>query len=105
MHFGQAAALGEKVIVIGHAISSDWSADFGWRFAALVDKYQSTIVNQFYGHSHTTHFQVWYDNVTATNPINVGFIGGSVTPYTSLSPGFMMYFYDRASLPSGDSET
>lgn len=94
----QAEKLNERVMIIGHACSNDWFDDFSLPYLALVERFQNTIANQFFGHSHTSSFKLYFDNKTGTVPINVGYISGSVTPYTSLNPVFRRYFYDRASL-------
>jgi len=94
----QARALNEKVIFIGHAVSSDWYDEFALQFVEIVDEYRDVIADQFYGHSHSSSLQLFYDNATGTIPLSTAYIVGSLTPYTDLNPGWRMYSYDRDSL-------
>ena len=53
----------------------------------IIERFQNTIVNQFYGHTHKDEFKVFYDTVTGTGnqPISFGFVTPSVTPHTIMS--------------------
>lgn len=56
-------------------------------------RYESTISASFFGHTHKDEFELYYDEDT-TRPVGVGFIGPSVTTYTSLNPGYRIYYVD-----------
>lgn len=58
------------------------------------DRYESTIAGQYFGHSHTDWYEVFYDDVTFKRPTSVLYIPGSVTTFTSLNPGFRIYEND-----------
>jgi sphingomyelin phosphodiesterase len=86
----------EKVILIGHTRPWDWKFNYTQRYNELVIKYSNLILNQFYGHSHTAEISLFNDH--QGNPINTAYIGGSVTTFTNLNPGFRLYTYNRENI-------
>lgn len=104
--------LHENVHIIGHIPPGGedclrvWSKNFN----RIVRRYQKTITGQFYGHTHTAGFEIFYDGselearfkrsaspLTQTSlpkPISVGFIGPSVTSFIGLNPSFRVYTID-----------
>jgi len=94
--FKQATALGEKIILIGHAATASMFDDFAISLNTLIEKYSSIILDQFYGHAHTSTYQLTFDNKTGTVPFVVSYIVGSVTTYSQLNPGYRIYQYDRS---------
>lgn len=54
-------------------------------------RYQDTIKAQFYGHTHYDEFIVYFDEETRAMPINIAYIGPSVTTYSFLNPSFRIY--------------
>ena len=44
---------------------------------------------QFYGHTHTDEFQIFYDD--NNYPVNVAYVAPSVTPYHGLNPSYRLY--------------
>lgn len=93
----------EKVHMIGHIFpgSGDCLKAWSWNYFKIVNRYESTIVGQFFGHSHANFYEVMYDNVNFTRPISVVYIPGSVTTFSNLNPGFRIYeldgFYEGSS--------
>ena len=95
----QVQQLGGRVVIIGHSSPIDWLPEFSSAFNAYLDQYQASILNLFFGHTHHNQVQL-YHPPTTSSPHTVGYIGGSVTPYTNTNPGFSVYSYDRSlSLP------
>ena len=95
---GQLAAAesaGEQVYIIGHIPigDSDCLSQWGYRYKALMDRYQFTVRGQFFGHTHNDHVKVnrgFFDN----SPISVQWIAPSLTTYTNLNPSFRIYAAD-----------
>lgn len=102
--------LHESVHIIGHIPPGGedclrvWSKNFN----RIVQRYQKTITAQFYGHTHTAGFEIFYDandlqtrfkrsnsyGSSTPQPISVGFIGPSVTSFIGLNPSFRVYTID-----------
>ncbi len=57
-------------------------------------RYENTVVNQFYGHTHKDEFSVFYDVETNSRPTGFGFIAPSMTPYDDLNPAWRIYTVD-----------
>lgn len=68
-----------------------WVLDRNSFFYSLISsylsRYESTVVGQFFGHTHLDEFQMFYDEETMTRPLGVAFIAPSVTTYVNLNPG------------------
>ena len=64
----------------------------------IVDRFNNTIRGNFFGHTHSDEFGVFYTNngtvKSADTAISVGWIMPSVTPYTNLNSGFRYYLVD-----------
>lgn len=58
----------------------------------VVQRYESTITAQFFGHTHFDEFEVFYDTNDVSRPTNIAYIGPSVTPYYDLNPGYRIYY-------------
>ncbi|EDO31208.1 predicted protein, partial [Nematostella vectensis] len=87
---------GEKVHIIGHIPpgSSDCLKAFSWNYYSIINRYQSTVTAQFFGHTHSDEFEVFYDEKTRRIPISFAFLGPSVTPYQFHNPGYRIYDID-----------
>lgn len=55
-----------NILFIGHIPPGDSDCLKVWseHFYKIVDRYEETIVAQFYGHRHTDEFEVFYDAET-----------------------------------------
>ncbi|ESP02348.1 hypothetical protein LOTGIDRAFT_92630, partial [Lottia gigantea] len=86
----------EKVHIIGHIPPGikDCLRAWSWNYYKIVNRYESTIVAQFFGHTHNDHFEVFYDENDLKRPLNIAYISPSVTPYSDLNPGFRIYTVD-----------
>ncbi|XP_033465658.1 sphingomyelin phosphodiesterase [Epinephelus lanceolatus] len=85
---------GEKVHIIGHIPPGLCLGSWSWNYYHIVNRYESTITGQFFGHTHMDEFQMFYDEETMTRPLGVAFIAPSVTTYVNLNPGFRVYYVD-----------
>jgi len=86
----------EKVHIIGHILpgSSDCLKPWSWNYYKIVNRYQSTITAQFFAHTHSDEFEIFYDEKTRRIPTNIAFIGPSVTTYQTHNPGYRIYEVD-----------
>ena len=63
-------------------------------FLRAVCRYESTIVSQFFGHTHYDEFELFYDTENLGRAVSIAYIGPSVTPYADLNPGYRIYYVD-----------
>ncbi|KAG7517087.1 hypothetical protein JOB18_049001 [Solea senegalensis] len=85
---------GEKVHIIGHIPPGLCLGSWSWNYYHIINRYESTITGQFFGHTHLDEFQMFYDEATMTRPLGVAFIAPSVTTYINLNPGYRVYYVD-----------
>ena len=57
-------------------------------------RYEGTIAEQFFGHTHAMYYEMFYDDVTFLRPLGVAYMPGSITTYSDLNPGFRIYELD-----------
>ncbi|XP_067671282.1 sphingomyelin phosphodiesterase-like [Haliotis asinina] len=98
---------GEKVFILGHMPTNCLKA-WSWNYYNIVSRYESTIVGQFNGHTHSDEFRVYYDVANLTRPVNVAYVGGSVTTMSNNNPNYRIYtmdgFYTNSSFAVLDYE-
>ncbi|XP_046635576.1 sphingomyelin phosphodiesterase-like [Daphnia pulicaria] len=87
---------GEKVHILSHIPpgNGDCWTIFSREFSKIINRFESTVAAQFYGHTHKDEFKIFYDLVDRNRPTNVAFIGPSLTPFTELNPGYRVYTID-----------
>ncbi|KAM7398071.1 hypothetical protein PAMA_006103 [Pampus argenteus] len=85
---------GEKVHIIGHIPPALCLGSWSWNYYHIVNRYESTITGQFFGHTHVDEFKMFYDEATLTRPLGVAFIAPSVTTFINLNPGYRAYYVD-----------
>ncbi|XP_051971914.1 sphingomyelin phosphodiesterase-like [Xyrauchen texanus] len=85
---------GEKVHIIGHIPPGLCLSSWSWNYYHIVNRYESTITGQFFGHTHCDEFQMFYDEETLSRPLSVAFIAPSVTTFENLNPGYRVYYID-----------
>ncbi|GAB6026449.1 hypothetical protein CHUAL_012647 [Chamberlinius hualienensis] len=92
----QAERNGEKVHIIGHIPPGSVDCLYVWseNFNNIISRFQDTVAAQFYGHTHMDEFEVFYDKHDQSLPINVAYIGPSVSPYDGVNPAFKIYYID-----------
>ncbi|XP_070394579.1 sphingomyelin phosphodiesterase-like [Dermacentor albipictus] len=94
-----AERVGDKVHLIGHIppglpdCLDTWSA----MFHRIVERFSSTVVGQFYGHTHYDEAIVYYSSVDRSRPFGLAFVAPSVTTYTFLNPAYRIYEVDSES--------
>ncbi|XP_021931289.1 sphingomyelin phosphodiesterase-like isoform X3 [Zootermopsis nevadensis] len=87
---------GEKVHVIGHIPPghSDCLKVWSRNYYHIINRYESTITAQFFGHTHFDEFELFYDRNDLSRVTSIAYIGPSVTPYYDLNPGYRIYYID-----------
>ncbi|XP_062576027.1 sphingomyelin phosphodiesterase-like [Saccostrea cucullata] len=95
----------EMVHIIGHIHPGGGSClkAWSWNYYRIVNRYENVIAGQYFGHSHTDWYEVFYDDVTFKRPTSVLYIPGSVTTFADLNPGFRIY--DNDGIYKGSSWT
>lgn len=85
-----------KVHILSHIPpgNQDCWTIFSREFSKIINRFESTVAAQFYGHTHKDEFKIFYDLVDRNRPTNVAFIGPSLTPFTELNPGYRVYTID-----------
>ncbi|XP_046563304.1 sphingomyelin phosphodiesterase-like [Haliotis rubra] len=86
----------EKVHILGHMPPgiSDCLKAWSWNYYNIVNRFESTIAAQFFGHTHRDEFEVFYDNVNFTRAVSMAYIVPSITPYPNLNLGYRIYELD-----------
>jgi len=79
--------------IIGHVPPGHEDCFKTWsrEFYKITAKYKQTIRGQFYGHTHYDEFRLLHDPVFKTDPMNLMWIGPSLTPYRIENPGYRIY--------------
>ncbi|XP_067010901.2 sphingomyelin phosphodiesterase [Anabrus simplex] len=85
---------GEKVHVIGHIPPGQCLKEWSRNYNQIVNRYESTITAQFFGHTHMDNFEVFYDTEDKKRAISVAYIGPSVTPFINVNPSYRIYYVD-----------
>lgn len=67
---------------------------FSREFAKIINRFESTVAAQFYGHTHNDEYKIFYDAVQTDRPINVAFVAPSLTTYSNMNPGYRTYTID-----------
>ena len=101
--------IGEKVHIIGHIHPSGCLDSWSKNYYRIINRYESTIVGQFFGHSHSDEFEIFYDLEDKKRAVSVLYIVGSVTTYSYLNPAYRFYdidgVYPNSSFQVLDHET
>lgn len=87
----------EKVHIIGHIPTGapECLKVWSWNYYRIINRYESIIAAQFFGHTHTDRFEIYYDMYTGfKRPLSVGYTAPSLTTYTNLNPGYRVYEID-----------
>lgn len=88
---------GEKVHIIGHIPPGEPDCLSVWsrNYYEIINRYESTVTAQFFGHTHRDEFEIFYDASSGEKrPTNIVYIGPSVTTYDSVNPGYRIYTVD-----------
>jgi len=86
----------EKVHIIGHIPAGHTNCIKRWshHYYQIINRYESTIAAQFFGHTHKDSFIIFHDEEDPSRPVNTAYIGPSVTPYQGLNPAYRIYEFD-----------
>lgn len=84
---------GEKVHVLGHIPPGHHDCLKTWshNYYTIINRYESTITAQFFGHTHFDEFELFYDEYERHRVTSIAYIGPSVTSYYKLNPGYRIY--------------
>jgi sphingomyelin phosphodiesterase len=87
---------GEKVHIIGHIPPGhgDCIKTWSYNYHKIVNRYESTIIGQFFGHQHSNTIQVYYDETNTSRPMSFAILGPSVTTFTNMNLGYSVYTID-----------
>jgi sphingomyelin phosphodiesterase len=85
---------GDKVILIGHQPSSSEISSFKDVYFDLLLRYESTVVGQFFGHTHVDEWKVNLDPYNISRGFGIIFQAGSITTYSDLNVGYRVYEFD-----------
>lgn len=69
---------------------NSWS----FNYYRIINRYESTIVGQFFGHNHHEEIRLFYDLDEPNRPTNLAYLGGGVTTEPTLNPGYRIYTVD-----------
>ena len=86
-----------KVHILSHIPpgNSDCWTIFSREYVKLINRYESTVAAQFFGHTHAEEIKIFYETTgTESRVTNVAFIGGSLTTYDGINPGYRVYTVD-----------
>ncbi|XP_046674726.1 sphingomyelin phosphodiesterase-like [Homalodisca vitripennis] len=89
----------EKVHILMHgpSVETDTLQVWNREYNRIIERFQSTIVGQFLGHTHRDQFYVYYSPRT-NKPVSVAWNGGSVTPFTNVNPNYRIYTIHKQTL-------
>jgi sphingomyelin phosphodiesterase len=92
----QAERDGDKVHIIGHIAPGLHSCNPVWssNYHLIVNRFESTIVGQFFGHTHHDSVEIHYDDKNVSRATNVVYISQSVTTYQYLNLGYRIFIID-----------
>uniref|UniRef100_A0A0N4ZWZ1 Sphingomyelin phosphodiesterase n=1 Tax=Parastrongyloides trichosuri TaxID=131310 RepID=A0A0N4ZWZ1_PARTI len=93
-----AEAAGDKVHVVAHIPGGSSEALEGWakNYYNLINRYENTVMAQFFGHTHSEEFYLTYENMNdgRSRPTSVIYSAPSVTTYSSYNPAYRIYSVD-----------
>ncbi|XP_063678896.1 sphingomyelin phosphodiesterase-like [Bolinopsis microptera] len=91
-----AEGAGVKVVILGHIPTgrSDCMKAFSWNYYRIIDRFESTVVGQYMGHTHQDHFSMMYSEEPDHHPTAFQFISPSLTTYSNLRPSIRVYTLD-----------
>ncbi|XP_037518477.2 sphingomyelin phosphodiesterase [Rhipicephalus sanguineus] len=91
---------GQKVHIIGHIPPGQEDCLTVWsdNYNRIIERFESTVRGQFFGHTHTDELEVFYESVgeqhSAKRPYAVAYVAPSATTFNSGNPAFRVYVVD-----------
>ncbi|XP_038051985.1 sphingomyelin phosphodiesterase-like isoform X2 [Patiria miniata] len=85
----------DHVHILGHIPpgSGDCFKQWSENYNKIVNRYESTIRGQFFGHTHKDSFEIFFEPKTK-RPTSMLYNGGSVTTYSYVNPNYRTYEVD-----------
>ncbi|XP_049275427.1 sphingomyelin phosphodiesterase-like [Rhipicephalus sanguineus] len=92
----ESEAKGEKVHIIGHMPPGTHFALSVWseNYHRILERYESTVRGQFFGHTHRDEIEVAYDSTDDSRAIGVAYLSPSLTTYITGIPSFRVFTVD-----------
>ena len=100
---------GDKVHIIGHIPpgKNDCLQIWSENYYRIVSRFNQTIRGQFYGHTHSDEFQLFFDHdqlnlakstaeLTELTPVGVAYLAPSITTFVGANPGYRIYEVDSS---------
>lgn len=85
---------GLKAHIIGHINPAGCMSSWSFNYYRIVNRYESTIAGQFFGHTHNDEMEIFYDLNDPTRPTNIAYITQSITTEPTMFPGYRIYTVD-----------
>lgn len=94
----KAETAGDRVHIIGHIPPDNRECTQAWlyNFLRIIDRFNETILAQYYGHTHRDEYRLFYSPSQAGVPIGLAYIGPSITPFTENNPAYRLYYMDES---------
>mmetsp|Transcript_4747 Transcript_4747/g.6255 ORF Transcript_4747/g.6255 Transcript_4747/m.6255 type:complete len:239 (+) Transcript_4747:1215-1931(+) len=93
-----AEAEGGLAFIISHYTPNQCQHQFGSRYRALMERFQSTIRFTLHGHTHTTYYEVVQSYSNPGTPLMLANVAGSVTTYSVQNPSYMIIELDQETM-------
>uniref|UniRef100_A0AC34FVR2 Sphingomyelin phosphodiesterase n=1 Tax=Panagrolaimus sp. ES5 TaxID=591445 RepID=A0AC34FVR2_9BILA len=94
----EAEKAGDKVQIVAHIPGGSMESLEGWslNYYKAVNRFEDTIVAQFFGHTHSEELNVYYEDLEdpKSRPTAVVYSAGSVTPNYAFNPSYRIYTID-----------
>lgn len=107
-----AELMSEKVIIIGHIPpgTNDCLQVWSRNYYKIINRYEYTIIGQFFGHTHMDEFEMFYDDQSTSQfsslrASSVAHIAPSATTFGRVNPGYRIYSLDGGDYNMLDLET
>lgn len=111
--------LGEKVAIIGHIPpgTNDCLQVWSSNYYRIVNRFEYTIIGQFFGHTHQDEFELFYDTsnndaghnthvpFSTLRATSVAYIAPSTTTFGGVNPGYRIYTLSGDTFQVLDHET
>lgn len=69
-------------------------SSWGENYYRIVNRYEATVVGQFFGHTHNAEIEMFYDLAEPSRAVSVAYLASSVTTFANLSPSYRIYTVD-----------
>lgn len=105
MELADVEAKGQHAIILTHVPNiEECTRQFGVRWQALMDRFNSVIIFSVHGHVHKEDWNVRRD-MLQKNPLSMNYIVGSATTYQNKPPSFSVLYLEPKNLLPIDFET